>query len=38
MIRLRRARRDQRIRPLLQRLPNKKLELARLVTAKREAS
>jgi hypothetical protein len=38
MIRLRRARCDQRIRPLLQRLPNKKLELARLVPAKRKAS
>src|SRR6478735_6254281 len=38
MIRLRRARCDQRVRPLLQRLPDKKLELARLVPAKRKAS
>src|SRR5437868_5686757 len=38
MIRLRRARCDQRVRPLLQRLPNKKLELTRLVPAKRKAS
>src|SRR5438477_9724918 len=38
MIRLRRARRDQRIGPVFHRLANKKLELARLVAAKRKAS
>ena len=38
VIRLRRARCDQRIRALLQRLANEKLELARLVAAKRKAS
>src|SRR5207302_1189088 len=38
MIRLCRARCDKRIRPLLQRLPDKKLELPRFVAAKRKAS
>jgi hypothetical protein len=38
MIRLRRARCKQRVRSLLHRLANKKLELARLVPAKRKAS
>jgi hypothetical protein len=38
VIRLRRARCDQRIRALFQRLADEKLELARLVAAKREAS
>jgi hypothetical protein len=37
VIRLRRARCDQRVRALLQGLPDEKLELARLIAAKRKA-
>ena len=37
MIRLRRTYGDERIRPLLQRLANEKLQLAGLVTAEHEA-